>query len=85
MLGEEGISLEGDVVDLAIEDRILDRTGTWLSYGDVKLGQGRDKARVFLKENPKLRDELIQKIKAARGAHAPAHAGGNGQVVASEE
>lgn len=85
MLGEEGISLEGDVVDLAIEDRILDRSGTWLSYGDVKLGQGRDKARTFLKENPKLRDELIQKIKTARGAHGSAPSGGNGQAVAAEE
>src|SRR5712672_239251 len=41
MLGEEGISLEGDVIDLAIEHRVLDRSGTWLSYGDIKLGQGR--------------------------------------------
>lgn len=85
MLGEEGISLEGDVVDLAIEDRILDRSGTWLSYGDVKLGQGRDKARGFLKENPKLRDELIQKIKESRGAHGSAHSAGNGQVVVADE
>lgn len=85
MLGEEGISLEGDVVDLAIEDRILDRSGTWLSYGDVKLGQGRDKARNFLRENPKLRDELIEKIKAARGVHRAAPASGNGEVVAAEE
>ncbi|HTI50630.1 MAG TPA: DNA recombination/repair protein RecA, partial [Planctomycetaceae bacterium] len=71
---------EGDVIDLAIEDRILDRSGTWLSYGDVKLGQGRDKARVFLRENPSLRDELIEKVNAARGARSPAHAG-NGQAA----
>src|SRR4029079_7511112 len=61
MLGDEGISLEGDLIDLAIEHRILDRTRACLSYGDVKLGQGRDKARVFLKEKPKLRDELAEK------------------------
>ncbi|MFN8854445.1 MAG: DNA recombination/repair protein RecA, partial [Planctomycetaceae bacterium] len=69
MLAEEGISLEGDVIDLAIEDRIIDRTGSWLSYGEVKLGQGRDKARVFLKENPHILDELLEKVKAARNSH----------------
>ncbi len=87
MLGEEGISLEGDVIDLAIEHRVLDRSGTWLSYGDIKLGQGRDKARVFLKENRKLRDELIEKIRAAHGLHAGpiATASSNGQAAAAEE
>lgn len=87
MLGEEGISLEGDVIDLAIEHRVLDRSGTWLSYGDVKLGQGRDKARVFLKENPKLLAELIEKVRAASGLHAaPAVSpSSNGQAAASAE
>lgn len=85
MLSEDGISLEGDVIDLAIEHRVLDRSGTWLSYGDVKLGQGRDKARVFLKENPKLLEELIEKIRAAHGLHAAAVASSNGQASASGE
>lgn len=80
MLGEEGISLEGDVVDLAVEHRILDRSGTWLSYGDIKLGQGRDKARVFLKENPQVRDELIGKIRAVHGLNATPLSGQNGQA-----
>lgn len=83
MLGDEGISLEGDVVDLAVEHRILDRSGTWLSYGDIKLGQGRDKARVFLKENPRVRDELIGKIRAAHGMHATSPASPNGQAGAA--
>jgi recombination protein RecA len=69
MLNDEGISLEGDVIDLAIEHRVFDRSGTWLSYGDVKLGQGRDKARAFLKENPKLLAEIIDKIKLSYGVH----------------
>ncbi len=84
MLGEEGISLEGDVIDLAIEHRILDRAGTWLSYGDIKMGQGRDKARVFLKENPQLLQELMQKIRAVHGVHAGG-ASSNGQAPAEEE
>ncbi|MFN9374453.1 MAG: recombinase RecA [Planctomycetaceae bacterium] len=70
MLAEEGISLEGDVIDLALEDRVIDRTGSWLSYGDVKLGQGRDKARVFLKENPHILDEIRDKVLAARSTTA---------------
>ena len=85
MLGEEGISLEGDVIDLAIEHRIFDRAGTWLSYGDIKLGQGRDKARVFLKENPQLLEELIQKIRAAHGLLAGGGASSNGQAPAPAE
>jgi recombination protein RecA len=84
MLGDEGISLEGDVIDLALEHRVLDRTGTWLSYGDVKLGQGREKARAFLKENPKLRDELIEKIRAAYGLSGPPRPSSNGQAPAAE-
>lgn len=84
MLGEEGISLEGDVIDLAVESRVIERSGTWMSYGDVKLGQGRDKARVFLKENPKLLSELMEKVKAVRGVHAPS-AGSNGQAVAADD
>lgn len=67
MLGEEGISLESDVIDMAVEDKIIDRTGTWLSYGDVKLGQGREKARLLLKERPELMKEMIAKIITARG------------------
>jgi recombination protein RecA len=72
LLTEGGISIEGDVIDLALEDRILDRSGTWLSFGDVKLGQGRDKARAFLKENRKVLDEIIARVKTVRGTHAGA-------------
>ena len=85
MLGDEGISLEGDVIDLAIEHRVLDRTGTWLSYGDIKLGQGRDKARVFLKENPKLLAELIEKVRTAYGVVPGARPSTNGQAPAATE
>jgi len=84
MLGEEGISLEGDVIDLAIEHRILDRAGTWLSYGDIKMGQGRDKARVFLKENPQILQELMQKVREAHGVHGGGPSA-NGQAPAATE
>ncbi len=72
MLNHCGISLEGDVVDMAVEDRIIERSGSWLSYGESKLGQGREKARAFLEENPDLLEQLMHKIRVARGfTHAP--------------
>lgn len=73
MLQEGGISLEGDVIDMAIEDHIFDRSGTWLSYGDTKLGQGREKARAFLKENPAVMDEIMGKVKLARLKSMPSN------------
>lgn len=62
MLGRRGISLEGDLIDLASAYNLMTRSGTWISYGDLKLGQGRDKARTYLEEHPELIDELRQKI-----------------------
>jgi recombination protein RecA len=67
MLNTGGISYEGDVLDLAAEDRIVTQSGSWYSYGDMRLGQGRDKARTFLEENPQITEELKQKILEKRG------------------
>jgi recombination protein RecA len=67
MLSHCGISAEGDILDLAVADRIVDKSGSWFSYGETRLGQGRDKSRVFLEENPDLVEELRQKVLAARG------------------
>ena len=61
----EGISYEGDVIDTAANLNILEKSGTWLSYGAIRLGQGREKARQFLRENPKITKELADKIKQA--------------------
>ena len=68
MMHADGISVEGDILDLAIAAKLVDKTGTWLRYGDVHLGQGREKARLFLKENPKVAQELRDKILAAKDA-----------------
>ena len=65
MLGESGISYEGDVLDLATTYRVVDRSGSWFTYGDQRLGQGRDKARALLQENPALTQELREKVLAA--------------------
>ena len=86
MLSESGISYEGDVLDLATEDRIVSRSGSWFSYGETRLGQGRDKARIYLGENPELCEELRQKVLAARGfATTPAPSPeSNGEEEAAE-
>ena len=65
MMHAGGISYEGDILDLAIAQKIIVRSGAWFRYGDVQLGQGREKTRAYLQENPALLDELKDKIMAA--------------------
>ncbi|MGC1273157.1 MAG: recombinase RecA [Planctomycetaceae bacterium] len=75
MLSTCGISYEGDVLDMAVEDKVVAKSGAWFSYGDTRLGQGREKARQFLEEDPALTAELRQKVLTARNftvAVAPA-------------
>ena len=59
----EGISKSGDVVDVGIQTGLLQKAGTWITYGEIKLGQGRENARAYLKENPKLFSELESKLR----------------------
>jgi recombination protein RecA len=54
----EGISREGDLIDLGVDKGVLEKSGTWISYGGERLGQGRENARVFLKENKDIREKL---------------------------
>jgi recombination protein RecA len=67
MLHATGISYEGDVLDLAINHKLITKVGAWFRYGDVQLGQGREKAREYLKENPAVVEEIKQKIEQAGG------------------
>jgi recombination protein RecA len=60
-----GISKTGEVIDLGVELGIIKKSGSWFSYGETRLGQGRDAVRNLLKDNPELSDELELKIKAA--------------------
>jgi recombination protein RecA len=64
LMYKEGISTEGDVLDLAVGDRIITKSGAWLSYGEIRLGQGRENAKQFLKENPEVFAEIRDKILA---------------------
>lgn len=63
----EGISKEGEIVDYGIKLDIIDKSGAWISYGDKKLGQGRENAKVFLKENSDVSLEIENKIKEFLG------------------
>ena len=62
MMHTDGISYEGDVLDLGMEKKVVGRTGAWFRYGEMQLGQGKEKARLFLKENPAIAEEIKQKI-----------------------
>lgn len=61
----EGISKVGEILDLGVEFDIVKKSGSWFSYGDTKLGQGRDAVKELLKDNPELLEELADKIKVA--------------------
>jgi recombination protein RecA len=67
MMYGEGISREGNVLDLAVEHGIVEKSGTWFSYRDQRIGQGRDNARKFLKENPKVTAEIEAAVRHAVG------------------
>src|SRR3989440_8259043 len=70
----EGISREGDLLDLGVENGLIEKTGTWMSFGGERLGQGRENARVFLRENTDIRE----KIEAALRKHLGLAPTGNG-------
>src|SRR5580658_5214308 len=92
----EGISREGDLIDLGVDKGVLEKSGTWLSYGGERIGQGRENARIFLKENKDIREKLEAALRkklgipsadnsASAGAGttgAPAH-GPNGHAAAA--
>jgi recombination protein RecA len=58
----QGISKEGGVLDIAADLNIIDKSGAWYAYNDLKIGQGRDKAKEWLKENPEIMEEVEKKI-----------------------
>jgi len=75
-----GISLEGDLVDLAEADSVIAKSGAWYSYGEIRLGQGRENVKAYLKENPALRDEVRRKVMQKRLAGAAGGGDGAGVV-----
>jgi len=59
----EGISREGSILDIGTSIDIIEKSGAWYSYGDIRLGQGRENAKQFLKENKEIADEIERKIR----------------------
>jgi recombination protein RecA len=82
----EGISREGDLIDLGVEKGLLEKSGTWISFGGERMGQGRENARVFLKENKDIRDKLEAALRkklelAQPGNSSGASSGANGHAA----
>lgn len=80
LLSHRGISVEGDLLDLAAEDRVVEKSGSWYVYGETKLGQGREKARAWLEENPQMIAEIRKKVLEHRNY---GRVGGKGEAEAS--
>lgn len=59
----EGISKVGEILDIAVDNEIIKKSGSWFSYEETKLGQGRDAVKALLKDNPELMDELEGKVR----------------------
>ncbi|HEY6878216.1 MAG TPA: DNA recombination/repair protein RecA, partial [Polyangiales bacterium] len=88
-----GISRSGDVIDLATELKIIDKSGAWYSYSGERIGQGRDNARVFLEEHPQMLNDIEQRVFEAKGlkrgapatkADKPSEEKANGKAAAPE-
>jgi recombination protein RecA len=63
----EGISREGDLLDLAVERKIVDKSGTWFAYGGDRLGQGRENAKQFLRDNPETTQAIEDRLRKELG------------------
>src|ERR1700746_2780822 len=82
----EGISRQGEVIDLGVQAKIVDKAGAWYSYNGERIGQGKDNAREFLRENPDIAREIENRIRESLGVNAMAEvATGAAAEVAGEE
>ena len=68
----EGISREGELIDMGSDNKIVEKAGAWYSYGGERIGQGKDNARQYLKENPSAAKEIEDKLRAALAPKANA-------------
>jgi len=67
ILYNEGISFEGDVIDMGVDCGVVEKSGSWYSYGEDRIGQGRENARRFLRENVDIREQLADAVYSAKG------------------
>jgi recombination protein RecA len=63
----EGISREGDLLDLAVDKRVVEKSGTWFAYSGERLGQGRENAKTFLRENPETFRKIEERVRKELG------------------
>jgi len=75
----EGISREGEIIELGVANKIVDKSGAWYTYGKDRIGQGKDNTREYLREHPEMAEEIEAKVRAALGV------GGGAAVVAAAE
>jgi recombination protein RecA len=71
LMHAHGISWEGDLIDLAIEDKLIEKSGAWFSYGNERIGQGRENAKQWLRDHPDRADEIRRKVLDKRGLTPP--------------
>jgi recombination protein RecA len=81
----EGISREGEIIELGVVHKIVDKSGAWYAYNGDKIGQGKDNTRKLLKEHPEMAQEIEAKIRAAVGVGAGAAGGGSDESEEVEE
>ena len=81
----QGIPPQGDLLDLGVESGFVEKSGSWYSYGDDRIGQGREHARRFLKENPEICHRLAEQVYAERGLKLPVPLAATGEEKASED
>jgi recombination protein RecA len=67
ILYDEGISKEGELIDIGVEEGFVQKAGAWYSYGDDRIGQGKDNARLYLKEHPEAANEIEENIRKVKG------------------
>jgi len=76
MMYTNGISREGDLIDLALADKLVEKSGSWFNYGDLRIGQGRENAKQYLRDNPEIADEIAAKILASHAGQGAISANG---------
>ena len=80
----KGISKEGDILDLAVKENIINKAGAWFSYNGEKIGQGRENTKIYLQDNPDVAKEVELKVRAAAGLADDPEAGSNSNVAVDD-
>jgi recombination protein RecA len=80
----EGISMSGEVLDMGVDSGFIDKSGAWYSYGEERIGQGRENAKLFLKENPEIMNAIRTKLLEQKGIPVIGHSDENHEIESTE-